>query len=125
MKLTPAILRNLYSAIYCMKPFDRWNMPLPEEVNFVVNKDQEVMGTYLYDTGEEYEHIITISSARCGHLDTVIRVLCHECIHMSRHKTSRWTHHDKSFRKRAAQISSELGFDALELQIQPLIGLPQ
>ena len=61
MKLTPAILKNLYSAIYCMKPFDRWNMPLPEEINFVVDKDKDVMGTYLYDTGEDFEHTITIS----------------------------------------------------------------
>ena len=66
MKLTPAILKNLYSAIYCMKPFDRWDMPLPEEINFVVDKDPHAMGTYLYDTGEKYEHIITISAARCG-----------------------------------------------------------
>lgn len=115
MKLTPAILRNLYSAIYCMKPFDRWNMPLPEEINFVVDKDPEVMGTYLYDDGGEHEHTITISAARCGHLSTVIRVLCHEAIHMSRHRTSKWTHHDKEFRSRAHRISSELGFDPLEL----------
>ena len=115
MKLTPAILKNLYSAIYCMKPFDRWNMPLPEEINFVVNQDKDVMGTYLYDDGGDHEHTITISSARCGHLDTVIRVLCHECIHMSRHKSSKWTYHDKDFRNRAHRISSELGFDPLEL----------
>jgi hypothetical protein len=115
MKLTPAILKNLYSAIYCMKPFDRWNMPLPEEILFVVDKDPSAMGTYLYDTGEEYEHSISVSAARCAHLDTVIRVLCHECIHMSRHKTNKWTHHDKEFRNRAHRISSELGFDPLEL----------
>lgn len=115
MKLTPAILKNLYSAIYCMKPFDRWNMPLPEEINFVVDKDYEVMGTYLYDDGGDHEHTITISAARCGHLSTVIRVLCHEAIHMSRHRTSKWTHHDKEFRSRAHRISSELGFDPLEL----------
>jgi hypothetical protein len=116
MKLTPAILQNLYSAIYCMKPFDRWNMPLPEEVEFLVDKDEEIMGSYLYDTGnDKYEHIITISAARCGHLGTVIRVLCHEAIHMSRHHTNKWTHHDKEFRNRAHRISSELGFDPLEL----------
>lgn len=115
MKLTPSILRNLYSAIYCMKPMDRWAMPLPEEIHFIVDKDPQVMGSYMYDDGEKYEHIITISSARCGHLDTVIRVLCHECIHMSRHKSHRWTHHDNEFRRRAKAISSELGFDALEL----------
>jgi hypothetical protein len=116
MKLTPAILKNLYSAIYCMKPFDRWNMPLPEEIHFVVNQDSEFMGTYLYDDGGEFEHTITISSARCGALDTVLKVLLHESIHMSRHKSSRWTHHDKEFRKRAHRIASEIGFvDPLEL----------
>jgi hypothetical protein len=115
MKLTPAILRNLYSAIYCMKPFDRWSMPLPEEIDFLIDKDPNVMGSYSYDTGEDIEHTIIISSARCGHLDTVIRVLCHEAIHMSRHRTNKWTHHDKEFRSRAHRISSELGFDPLEL----------
>lgn len=115
MKLTPSILKNLYAAMYCMKPLDRWNMPLPDEIKFVIDKDPEIMGTYLYDDGEKYEHIISISSAKCGHLVTVIRVLLHECIHMSRHKTHRWTYHDKEFRKRAKSISDELGFDALEL----------
>lgn len=115
MQLTPAIIRNLYSAIYCMKPFDRWAMPLPEQVNFVIDQDPAIMGSYLYDDGEKYEHVITISSKKCGHLSTVIRVLCHECIHMSRHKTPKWTHHDNEFRRRAKVISDELGFDPLEL----------
>jgi hypothetical protein len=115
MKLTPAILKNLDSAIYCMKPFDRWNMPLPEEIKFTVDQDPAVMGSYMYSDDEKFIHEITISAARCGHLDTVIRVLCHECIHMSRHKTHKWTHHDKEFRSRAYRISSELGFDPLEL----------
>jgi len=89
MKLTAAILKNLYSAVYCMKPFDKWNMPLPEEINFIVDKDPLTMGTYLYDDGGKFEHIITISEARCGSIDTVLKVLFHECIHMSRHKTQR------------------------------------
>lgn len=116
MKLTPAILKNLYSAIYCMKPFDRWNMPLPDEIKFIVDKGEN-MGTYLYDpSNDEYDHIITISDIRCGTLDTVLKVLLHESIHMSRHKSSRWTHHDKEFRKRAHRIWSEIGFvDPLEL----------
>jgi hypothetical protein len=117
MKLTPAILKNLYSAIYCMKPFSSWkSMPLPEEINFVVDKGEN-MGTYLYDPGhDKFEHTITISETRCGSIDTVLKVLFHECIHISRHKTDRWTHHDKEFRKRAHRIAKELGFvDPLEL----------
>jgi hypothetical protein len=117
MKLSSAIIRNLYSAIYCMKPFCTYkNMPLPEEINFIVDKGED-MGTYLYDPGnDDWEHTITISEVRCGTLDTVLKVLLHECIHMSRHKSSRWTHHDKEFRKRAHRIWSEIGFvDPLEL----------
>jgi hypothetical protein len=116
MKLTPAILRNLYSAIYCMKPFDRWDMPLPESVKWIVDEDPEQMGTYFYSDGDDdYEHIITISRKRCGHLSTVIRVMLHECVHMSRWKTPRWNHHDAEFRRRTKVICEELGFDPLEL----------
>ena len=88
---------------------------MPEEIHFVVDKDKDVMGTYLYDDGGNHEHTITISSEKCGHLSTVIRVLCHECVHMSRHKTNKWTHHDKEFRRRTKVISDELGFDPNEL----------
>jgi hypothetical protein len=100
-----------------MKPFCNWSMPLPEEVLFIIDKDPNTMGTYLYDTGnDKYEHIVTISEARCGSIDTVLKVLFHECIHMSRHKTLRWSHHDKEFRSRAHRIAKELGFvDPLEL----------
>ena len=117
MKLTPTILRNIYSFLYCCEPFVRWKMPLPEEINFIVDLDFNTMGTYMYDTDAKYEHTITISSARCGHLDTVIRTLAHECIHMSRAGTvsDAWLKHDRTFRNRAHRISSELGFDPLEL----------
>ena len=71
MKLTPAVLRNLYATIVCCDPFTLWKMPLPEEVDFVVTSDPELMGTYLYDTGGDYEHTITISSARCAFFSTV------------------------------------------------------
>ena len=92
-------------------------MPLPEQIKFVVDKDPEIMGSYLYDDGEKWEHIITISSAKCGHLITVIRTLLHECIHMSFHKQKgdKWMQHGKEFRRRCKMVSDELGFDPLEL----------
>jgi hypothetical protein len=63
MKLNPAVLKHLYASLACSYPFTKWKMPLPEEVEFVVTADPELMGTYLY-TCEEYEHTITVSSAR-------------------------------------------------------------
>ena len=118
MRLTPEVLRNLYSTLYCVYPFTKWDLPLPEEIDFQVDKhDKTTMGTYMYDTGDDYAHTITVSAALCGHMMTVIRVLCHECVHMSFHqqKGDKWAHHSKQFRTRCSMVAHELGLDPLEL----------
>jgi hypothetical protein len=117
MKISPAIVRNLYSSLYVCYPFSKWNLPLPEECDFQILHDQELMGSYLYCDSDEYEHTITISSARCGHLMTVITTLAHEMVHMSfyRRKGDKWTQHGKEFRQRCHMVGQELGFDPLEL----------
>jgi hypothetical protein len=117
MKLNPDVVRNLYASLYCCYPFTKWKMPLPEEVEFVVTADPELMGTYLYDTGGDYEHTVTISSGRCGHYYTMMTTLAHEMIHMSfyRQKGDKWLHHGKPFRDRCRLVATELGFDPLEL----------
>ena len=100
----------------CCEPYCKWNMPLPEQVKFIVDADPEAMGTYLHDDGD-WEHIVTVSEARCGHLYTVMTTLCHEMIHMSRANTvtHAWTKHDATFKRRAKRVATELGFDPLEL----------
>ena len=117
MRLNPEILKNLYSALYCTYPFTKWPMPLPDECEFIVTADPELMGTYQLDTGGEYGHTITISSGRCSHFYTVLTTLAHECIHMSFHKQKgdKWLHHGAEFRRRCKIVSAELGFDGLEL----------
>ena len=117
MKLTPELLRNLYASLYCCYPYSKWPMPLPEEVEFIVSPDPETMGTYTLDTGGDYEHTVTISSARCGHLYTTLTTIAHEAVHMSFHKQKgdKWLHHGKEFRRRCKMVADELGFDGLEL----------
>ena len=118
MKLTSTILKNIYNMLVVCEPFDKWNMPLAEQIKFIVDYDPDTMGTYLYDDGaDKYEHIITISAARNGFLETAIRTMAHEMIHASRWNTSTcaWTKHDKTFRYRAKLVSESLGFDPLEL----------
>ena len=118
MKLTSTILKNIYNMLVVCEPFDKWNMPLAEQIKFIVDYDPDTMGTYLYDDGaDKYEHIITISAARNGFLETTIRTMSHEMIHASRWNTSTcaWTKHDKTFRYRAKLVSESLGFDPLEL----------
>ena len=117
MKLTSTILKNIYNMLVACEPFDKWNMPLAAQIKFIVNADPDVMGTYMYDDGEKWEHIITISTARCGFLDTVIRTMAHEMIHMSfyRRKGNKWAQHGKEFRARCHMVGKELGLDPLEL----------
>lgn len=117
MKLTPEAIRNAYASLCCLYPFTKWNLPMPEEIDFVVTNDAETMGSYMYDTGEDYEHTITVSSARCGHYYTMLTTLAHEACHMSFHrlKGDKWTQHGKAFRTRCKLIAHELGFDGLEL----------
>jgi hypothetical protein len=117
MQLTPKILESIYVMLYNCQPFSKWNLPLPEEIEFIVTDDIDTMGTYLYDDGEKFAHVITISRARCGFLETVIRTMAHEMIHISRHNTvtEAWMKHDATFRRRAHSIGKELGFDPLEL----------
>jgi hypothetical protein len=117
MKLTPVILKEIYEVLSICEPFDKWNMPYADEIKFEVTQDMDCMGTYLYDDGSDFEHTITISAARCGHLDTVIRTMAHEMIHCSRHGTvtDAWLKHDKTFRNRAKKVSQAMGFDEKEL----------
>jgi hypothetical protein len=117
IQLTSTILKNMYTMLVVCKPFDNWNMPLPEQIKFIVDHDPDTMGTYLYDDGGKHEHVITISAARCGFLDTVIRTMAHEMIHASRWNTSTaaWQKHDKTFRHRAKLVAESMGFDQLEL----------
>jgi hypothetical protein len=117
MKLTPKALEGIYLMLCQCKPFTGWTLPASEEIKFLVTNEIDAMGTYQYDDDEDYVHTLTISKAKCGHLDTVIRTVAHEIIHMSRAGTvtDAWTKHDATFRRRAHLIATELGFDPLEL----------
>lgn len=114
MKLTPKGLASIYLMLRTFKPFCGWHLPEISSIEFKVTNELDAMGTYLFcDITEKHE--ISISRAKNGHLTTVIRTLAHEMIHLKRANTSKWDKHDDVFRKLAAQISNELGFDPLEL----------
>jgi hypothetical protein len=114
MKLTAGRLQAIYLMLIKLKPFDAWSMPPAEEIIFQVTSELDAMGTYVFDDLQE-KHIVTISKAKNAHLETVIRTMAHEMIHMKRGKTRGWNKHDRVFRNHARRIALELGFDPLEL----------
>jgi hypothetical protein len=97
-----------------LKPFSGWSLPTVDTIKFVVSSDTDCLGTYIFDDELE-KHIITISKEKNGHLETVIKTMAHEMIHMKRHNTQHWDKHDIVFRKYAITVANELGFDPQEL----------
>jgi ABC-type oligopeptide transport system ATPase subunit len=114
MKLTAGKLQAIYVMLTNLRPFDAWTMPHTDEIIFQVTSELDAMGTYVFDDLQE-KHVLTISKAKNAHLDTVIRTMAHEMIHMKRGKTRGWNKHDRVFRNHARRIALELGFDPLEL----------
>jgi len=116
--ITENNIANLYSALIEFPVFDEYKLPPASKVDFVVVHDDTMCGEYQPpESGEP--HIITISTAKCGHLDTVIKTLCHEIIHMICYlespKTEKYVSHKGLFLKLQKRIANNLGYDPKEL----------
>jgi hypothetical protein len=116
--ITENNIANLYSALIEFPVFDEYKLPPASKVDFVIVHDDSICGEYQPpESGEP--HVITISTARCGHLDTVLKTLCHEIIHMCVYldspKTEKYTSHKGLFLKLQKRIANNLGYDPKEL----------
>ena len=116
--ITEQNIANLYSVLIEFPIFDEYKLPPASKVDFVIVHDDSMCGQY--EPPEQGEpHIITISTAKCGHLDTVMKTLCHEIIHMICYlespKTEKYTSHKGLFFKLQKRVANHLGFDPKEL----------
>ena len=116
--ITENNIANLYSALIEFPVFDEYKLPPASKVDFVVVHDDTICGEYQPPEAGE-PHVITISTAKCSHLDTVIKTLCHEIIHMICYlespKTEKYTSHKGLFLKLQKRIANNLGYDPKEL----------
>ena len=116
--ITENNIANLYSVLIDFPVFDEYKLPPASKVDFVVVHDDTMCGQYEPPEAGE-PHIITISTAKCGHLDTVIKTLCHEIIHMICYlespKTEKYVSHKGLFLKLQKRIANHLGYDPKEL----------
>jgi hypothetical protein len=111
MRLSSESCRVLYEALIQMPPMKAWKMPPSDMVQFQVIRDPKCYGEY-----EGGPHIIRLSSVKIGHLDTAIKTMAHEMVHLKRFadKDKNWDRHDARFKELADQICKEFGFDAKE-----------
>jgi hypothetical protein len=109
--MTPDTLRACYNFLNETRPFDRWNLPDGDDVEFRVVRDPTLFGWYMREpsTGR---HIIGVSTATVKHTDTLIRTMAHELVHLHEHNSGPCGKgHSRAFRGYAAQVCKAHGFD--------------
>jgi predicted SprT family Zn-dependent metalloprotease len=110
MKITPAVLAASYDLLRETAPFDDWNLPPSEDVQFAVTRRKDVHGDYTWLGGDK--HRIRIS-ARCHtYLPALIATMGHELIHMHmRQSGMKGGDHGRAFHKLAAEVCKVHGLD--------------
>lgn len=116
MRLTPIILEAAYEFLRCTPPFNKWNLPEADEIEFhVVNKMRPERHFADCGIGDSGEWCIRVAAKRHRHTQTVLMSMAHEMVHlhqMIRQLETPNTQHNADFWKRAATVCRHHGWDA-------------
>jgi SprT-like family len=110
--LTRDMLRAAYDFLNETPPFNKWNLPDGEDVEFKIIRNRDRFGWYRFN-GEK--HVIALSSGCIGYTDTLLRTMAHEMIHLHEEHAEACTprqDHSRAFYRWAAQICASHGWDA-------------
>ena len=111
MHLTPNILAAAYEYIRSVAPASDWKLPPAEQVEFRVSRDKNALGTHTTYKWTK-EHIITISSSKISHSDTLLQVLAHEMVHAAMAEAGNEpVSHNRAFWERAVPLCANMGWD--------------
>lgn len=112
MRLTPEACAAVYDCLRQLSPFSGWKLPPADEVAFHVSRDRANHGwAYQHARGE---FALEISEVCNGHFNTLASTIAHEMIHLYQFRAgldSR-AEHNADFKRRAARVCAELGWDA-------------
>jgi predicted SprT family Zn-dependent metalloprotease len=102
-------LRAAYNYLNETPPFNKWNLPDGDDVEFRVVRDRGTFGWYLRENGK---HIIGLSVSTVGHTDTLIRTMAHEMVHIHEHCSGPCKKgHSRAFKRWSEQVCRVHGFD--------------
>lgn len=112
MRLTPALIRKAYEFIIETPPFDKYLFPDSEGITFKVSRADGHFGQFI--VSEDDKLVIELSDKIIGHTDLLMMFLAHEIIHLYQHLNkldSARTQHNAQFKKMAAKVCLEHGYD--------------
>jgi hypothetical protein len=109
--LTPEMLVLSYALLKETPPFKGWRMPHPEDVGFSVSRTLTVCGQFWVDG--KGTPCIAVSTAAVSRLDTLVRIMAHEMIHLQQtwEGTATNAMHNADFKRKARSVCRYHGFD--------------
>ena len=110
--LTPDIMRAAYGFLHSLPPFNKWNLPEPEDMRFKVAKSAINYG-WCDGRRKLKMPLIAVSSRSHGIPSTLLKTLAHEMIHlyMYAHNIPDRSEHGKTFKAYWQQVCVVLGYD--------------
>lgn len=108
---TSDTLRAAYNYLNETPPFDKWNLPDGDDVDFVVTKHKTDMGWHKIENGKD---IIGASSACIGRSSSLIELVAHEMVHLHQRSIGTETpgvSHNRAFNMMAVCVCKHHGFD--------------
>lgn len=111
MHLTPEILAATYDWLRALPPFRRWKLPPADEVEFAVTSSERSHGDCLV-IGDRIR--IRVSHRTMSYPSVLARVMAHEMCHVYADKRGEEETHGRLWKKAAAQVCKEHGYDPKE-----------
>jgi hypothetical protein len=109
--ITVETCRAVYRMLTQLPPFNKYELPRPSEIEFLVVDDPELYGSYSPEP-----HCITISTSKQSHLQTFERTMAHEIVHMILYlQGKRYLLHNKNFYKLTYQAAAIYGWEPKDL----------
>lgn len=104
-------LRAAYNYLNETPPFNKWNLPDGEDVEFIVTKSKTDAGWHKIENGKD---IIAASAVCIGRTLSLMELVAHEMVHM--HQRSMGTEttgvtHNRAFNLLGMSVCKHHGFD--------------
>lgn len=112
--LTADTIASAYDLLRTTPPFNKWNLPDSEDVQFKVAKTPHDFGwCNAWGRGKRRKYLIAVSSRKVAHLSSLLATLAHELIHMHMDLTGQDTkgEHNAAFNAFAKTVCRVHGFD--------------
>ncbi len=110
--VTKETVEATYTWLLHFPPFNRWNLPAAERLNFAVDHLKSMWADYDPET-----KTVRVSSAKVSTYPSLLQAVAHEMIHVREDAVGKWSDkHDTAFFKRSVKlVCKHWGFDPANL----------